>query len=91
MSEINILVPTGYLALGEISLSGIRAGQSKLRGGRWTASNLHVFADVRPTAVDCELPKPTLINAAQLDAALMSGVPTDVPTTGAPPSVVRRT
>jgi hypothetical protein len=82
MSEITNLVSPGRLVLGEIRVPEAQAGQSKLRGARWSASNQYCGSDARSSAVDFDLPKHT---------ALMTGAPTDVPTTGVPPSVVRRT
>jgi hypothetical protein len=81
MSEITTLVSPGHLVRGEIRVSEIQAGQPKLGAGRWNASNQYCAIDARPTAVDFDLPK---------HAALMTGAPTDVPTTGVPPSAVKR-
>jgi hypothetical protein len=83
MVDINTLAARSHFVLGGIRVSEILADQSKLRGGRWTASNQYCVTDARLSAVDFDLPK----NTAPATGAPM----TDVPTTGAPPSVVRRT
>lgn len=80
----NSIVSPRRLALGGTCLSEILAGQPKLPTGRWTLS----ISSTKYRAMGARF------GAVEIDpamhAALVTGAPTDVPTTGVPPSVVKR-